>query len=486
MASKLNLDVLVNVKGTENLTGLSGKLARTGSTLSKYVTLPLVGAGVAAFKFASDLNESTSKAETVFGKNAGRIKADAENLNDAFSESTFLDTAGTLGAMAQGMGATADETVKFSEGWLQAGEDLASFNNVPIDQSLGAIQSALAGEFEPLKRFGILLNVAKVEAEAVRLGLIKQGETLDDHSRLVATNSLVMESLGAAQGDFDRTSSGAANSMKILAANAIDLAADIGTQLLPIGIQLLTWVKQGITFFQQLPGPVKQVIVPLLGIAAAIGPLLIVGSKLIGAFKAVGAAFQVLRLIMLANPFLALTAAVILIAALIIANWDKILGFLKKVWATIMSAVGGFVDKLVGAFEGLRDSVANIWNAVINIIKGAINGVIDVINGLFGFLNGIQIGIPEINVGPVHVGGGVIDPFNIGLIPHLAQGGIIDSPTLALLGERGPEAVVPLGKSSVGETHFHSHIEVRGEEPFIRDEAGLVRANQRIAFLQGF
>jgi hypothetical protein len=109
-----------------------------------------------------------------------------------------------------------------------------------------------------------------------------------------------------------------------------------------------------------------------------------------------------------------------------------------------------------------------------------------VINGLFGFLNGIAIGIPEINVGPIHVGGGVIDPFNIGLIPHLAEGGIITRPTLALMGEAGPEAVVPLNQTGVGGTHFHSHIEVKGEEPFIRNEEDLIRVQQRVAFLEGF
>ena len=89
-------------------------------------------------------------------------------------------------------------------------------------------------------------------------------------------------------------------------------------------------------------------------------------------------------------------------------------------------------------------------------------------------------------MGPVHVGGGVIDPFNIGLIPHLASGGIITSPTLALIGESGPEAVVPLGSGRGPVTEFHSHIDVRGEEPFIRNEEDVLRTQKRLAFLSGF
>jgi hypothetical protein len=195
--------------------------------------------------------------------------------------------------------------------------------------------------------------------------------------------------------------------------------------------------------------------------------------------------FNLLKIALLTNPFTALAVAVAAIAALIILNWDKISGFLLKVWDGIKKALGGLVDFFTDAWEGLVSVTVAAWTSIVNIIKGVINGVIDVINGLFSFLNGIQIGIPEINVGPVHVGGGVIDPFNIGLIPHLAEGGIITSPTLALLGESGSEAVVPLGSGNkLGDVHYH--VDVRGEEPFIRNETDLTRTLQRTAFLAGF
>src|SRR6185503_16812819 len=204
------------------------------------------------------------------------------------------------------------------------------------------------------------------------------------------------------------------------------------------------------------------------------------------AFQAVITVFNLLKIAMLTNPFTALAIAVAAIAALIILNWDKIWAFLQEVWKKIQQAIGGLVKFFTDMWDSLVKATTDAWNSVVDIIRGVINGVIDVINGLFGFLNGIQIGIPAIDVGPVHIGGGTIDPFNIGLIPHLAEGGIIDSPTLALLGESGPEAVVPLSAGPIGETHFHSHIEVKGEDPFIRNDADLIRANKRVAFLAGF
>jgi hypothetical protein len=125
-----------------------------------------------------------------------------------------------------------------------------------------------------------------------------------------------------------------------------------------------------------------------------------------------------------------------------------------------------------------------IWTGIVGTIRGVINGAIDILNGFFGFLNGISFGGGTFNVLGQEIGIPQIDPFNIGLIPHLAEGGIISGPTLALLGEAGPEAVVPLDR--VQRPNFTSVINVRGEEPFIRNEEDLVRTQQRIAFLEGF
>lgn len=502
----LNLRVLIELLGTGKLDDLDKRLDRTGRTLTRNVTLPLALAGGAMFKFASDTEESMSKAETVFGDASATIVKGSENMDDAFSQAQFLDIAGTFGAIAQGMGETKEESAALSSQWISMAQDFASFNNLSTEETLTAIRSALSGEFEPLKRFGILLNVAKVEAKALELGLINEGEVLTDNARLLATNALILEKIGPALGDYDRTAEGAANSTKNLAANAQDLAADFGEALLPIGIQIIGMLTGLVAAFTALPEPVQTGILVVGGLALAIGPLLTAGGALLTlgkglafvflnlptalgfaelAFSKVGAAFSALKLLLLANPFIALAAAVVAIAALIILNWDKIVDFLRSVFTAIIGFVGGFGQRLKTVWEGIVAITTGAWDAVVGVITGAINGVIDVINGFFGFLNGMQIGIPAIDVGPIHVGGGVIDPFNIGLIPHLAEGGIITRPTLALLGEGGDEAVVPLDRG-IGETHFHSHIEVKGEDPFIRNEDDLIRIQQRIAFLEGF
>jgi hypothetical protein len=88
--------------------------------------------------------------------------------------------------------------------------------------------------------------------------------------------------------------------------------------------------------------------------------------------------------------------------------------------------IGGFVDGMKNAGGVIEGIAGNVWSAV----KSLLNGAIDKINAALEFT--ISLPGPDLTVNP-------------GNIPHLAKGGIVNSPTLALIGEDGPEAVVPLG-----------------------------------------
>lgn len=95
-------------------------------------------------------------------------------------------------------------------------------------------------------------------------------------------------------------------------------------------------------------------------------------------------------------------------------------------WEGAMEAMG----QVVQAFGSL---FSNVFSGLANIFRSAINGVISLINSFIGGLNQIKL--------PDFLGG-----FSVSLpyIPYLAKGGIVDSPTLAMVGEAGKEAVMPL------------------------------------------
>lgn len=129
------------------------------------------------------------------------------------------------------------------------------------------------------------------------------------------------------------------------------------------------------------------------------------------------------------------------------------LGIIADVVKGIIKALGGIIDFLVGVFtgnwekawEGVKNIFGGIFDAIIGILKGAVNLIIDGINSLIRGLNKIKV--PEIDIPGMGKVGGF--GFNIAQIPKLARGGIIDEPTLAMVGEkRKKEAVVPLEDTS--------------------------------------
>lgn len=460
------LDLVVNVltKGDKELSGLSQKLGQTGKALTIGVTAPLIAAGAAAFNFASDMQEASSKAETVYGRSVDKINAASESMTDAFSEAEFKDTAGTFGALLKNMGFTADAAADLSVEWIGLAGDMASFHNSDPSESLQAIQSALAGEFEPLKRFGVALNVATIEQKALEMGLWDGEGALTAQARALVIQAELTRQQSDVVGDYARTSEGAANSGRTLVANFQDMAGQLGQNLLPIGTQLIQMLNSWVSWFSGLPEPVKSIVVQVAALAVAIGPLLLVGSKLVGTFQAVGSAFSALKLLLLANPFVALAAAVVALVALVVLNWDKITAVFR------------------GALRFITETGKKLWTPVSQGFTAAIGVIRGAWNSFARWWNSLKISVPSFDVPFV----GKVGGFSIGLpkLPQLAEGGIVTGPTLALIGERGPEAVVPLDGRGFGEYHTHIHIENHG--PPVQEEDDIVTLLQAMTpYLDG-
>jgi SLT domain-containing protein len=221
------------------------KIQRFGTGLTKLAALAggafagvAITAGIkSTIDAASDLNESISKTRVVFGKSSKAVelfaRGAAKNLGQ--SRQQALEATATFGnlfvSMKLGQKPAADMSVKI----VRLASDLASFNNVDPAEALDALRSGLVGETEPLRRFGINLNDATLRQEALRLGLTKTTkEVLPPAIRAQAAYSLIMQQSKTAQGDFARTSQGAANQQRIFAARIQDLKANIGRGLLPV------------------------------------------------------------------------------------------------------------------------------------------------------------------------------------------------------------------------------------------------------------
>jgi hypothetical protein len=190
---------------------------------------------------ASDLNESLSKVNTVFGANAKEIESWASTAakNLGMSKGAALEAAGTFGNFLQAMGATTPAATAMSKSMVELATDLGSFNNADPTEVLLALRSGLSGEAEPLRKFGVALSEAAVKAKALELGIGTVGKELTEQEKIQARYAIIMEQTTMAQGDFERTSGGLANQTKILKASFKDAADQLGTAMLPAVVAVM-------------------------------------------------------------------------------------------------------------------------------------------------------------------------------------------------------------------------------------------------------
>jgi hypothetical protein len=153
--SRSNVERLEDVGKRMQTIGAGMTSVGRGMTLG--LTLPIVGAGVAAVKAASDLEETMNKVNVVFGEGAGEVQAWAETASTSFglSRQQALDAAGTFGTMFEAMDVGRDTSVDMARSLTQLAGDVSSFNNLIMTES-SPLRSAMVGEFEPMKSIGVM------------------------------------------------------------------------------------------------------------------------------------------------------------------------------------------------------------------------------------------------------------------------------------------------------------------------------------------
>ena len=136
----------------------------------------------------------------------------------------------------------------------------------------------------------------------------------------------------------------------------------------------------------------------------------------------------------------------------VIGIFGTLVGFISDIVTSIIKILKGIVDFIVGVFtgnwkkawDGIKSIFSGIWDGLVGIVKAVINYIIDALNSFIAGINKIGFDVPDW----VPVIGGKRWGFSIKKIPKLAQGGIVDKPTYAMIGEAGTEAVMPLERNT--------------------------------------
>lgn len=361
--------------------------------LAKFGAIGIGVAGVVGKKLVdagSDLAESQSKVQVVFGKSSKVVEDFAKNAADSMgmSRQKALEATGTYGNLFQAFGVGQTQAASMSTSLVQLAGDLASFNNASPEDVLLALRSGLSGEAEPLKRFGIAINDARLKQEALNMGLYNGKGILSVNAKTQAAYALIMKDSTLAQGDYARTADGVANTMRSLQANFADVSAELGQILIPYFQRLLSVVKDSIL-------PRVREFVDILGQDGLRGALKYLGGEFLGFLGNMGKTGNIIFGVVTA--FVALKAATIAFTATvnILTIATKLFGIQMEtaamgpfaLWAAAIAVIITIIVALYMKFEWFRKAVNAVLNFIIGLAENWVNMWIKGINLIIMSIN---------------------------------------------------------------------------------------------------
>jgi len=417
----LKLEILAETKnfiagmneGEKKTQSFGDKLGEFGKKAGLALAAATAAVGAFAIKIAvdgvkaaSDLSESVSKVGVLFGDSASKIEAFAESAAASLGQTKqqALDAASTFAIFGSSAGLAGDDLVKFSTDFTTLASDLASFNNTSPEDAIQAIGAALRGETEPLRRYGVLLDDASLRQAALSLGIIRTTkEALTPQQKVLAAQELIYQQTSAAQGDFQRTSDGLANSQRILNAQLSNIRTEIGEALLPIVLKLTQIFSNNVL-------PVIQSVADAFSTRA--------GGLGEGVFEFIdGVKLFLLPIIDGAiNAFNDIKGA-------IRENIDEFQSFFNVV-KSLAPIIGTTIGAALNVVGDIAAVVINVISNVLGVISGIVNKAIDAINYIIRAVNRIPgVSIPEVG-GFGSSGGGTAGATGTGFsqLSSLGQG----------------------------------------------------------------
>jgi len=340
-------------KSTRSIQRFGKKMQSFGDTMTRSITLPVIGLGAAAVKLASDFEETQSKFNTIFRDISEQAELTAKNLSDNFglSSRAAMQLLSDTGSLLVGFGFTQEEALKLSNEVNKLAVDLASFTNFSggAEGASRILTKALLGQREALNSLDIAITETDLKQFAEEQGLVFKELTRIEKANL--TFQLAVRQSADAVGDFSRTSDGFANQLRQLKSDLEDVAVKIGVELLPIAKSLVTGLIDLTKFTSQFSDEQKKGALQVAGFVAALGPIISIGGRLVKAFSFVrkfflGKFLPALRLVaqvlMNLTPAGRIVSGLIVAASYLVTNW----GLVKKGFDDLVGSTTRLLEKL--------------------------------------------------------------------------------------------------------------------------------------------
>lgn len=221
----------------------SGKAAKSAGGLAAafgkfYATYWLIIRSLGLFKNAIDISSDLTEVQNVVDVTFGHMSDTMNEFADSalktlgMSELMAKQIASRFQAMGVAMGFSQSKMSEMSIELTKLAGDMASFYNVSQDQIATALQSIFTGETEPLRRFGLDLSFATIEAWALANGLNANMRSMSQAEKTMLRYQYVLANTGAAQGDFLRTINSWHNQLVLLTGAFQQLGSIVGGVLI--------------------------------------------------------------------------------------------------------------------------------------------------------------------------------------------------------------------------------------------------------------
>jgi len=393
-------DILARDRASDTFQKVAGSANKSATTMSRlggaFKNVAKAGAlagvaaaglavkfGIDAIGAASDLNETISKSQVIFGKHAdGMIAwADKADTSLGLSKNAALSLTSGFADMFDQIGFTTGKATGMSKEVAQLSADLGSFNNLETSDVADRMSAAFRGEYDSLQALIPNINAARVEQEALAATGKKHAENLTAQEKAAAVLAIVNKDGAKAQGDFARTSGSLANQQKILKAQLENVQASIGQKLLPVAVKLFNWFNaKGLPAMQAFGAYMEEKIPPIV---AKVGQAFDWVRGVIARFTGENSGKL--------GKFMADVKGIFTDGVKIVQDlWrlfgDNVLQYVKSTFKNVMLVLSGAFDIIKGIFKTVSALLRGDWRKAWDGIKDILRGAGKVIRGLVGQL----------------------------------------------------------------------------------------------------
>lgn len=240
--SRLPTNIQRAITATNRISQENNKATNSYMNLYAKIKIAMGVVRKGARVIASWITQSNQYIEdlNLFTASMGKYTEEAQNYAKAVSDALGIDSGefmrnqGVFNTIISGFGVASDKANLMSKNLTQLGYDISSFFNISFEDAMQKLQSGISGELEPLRRLGYDLSVARLQEEALALGIKKKVSAMTQAEKSQLRYYAIMTQVTTAQGDMARTLNAPANQLRILKAQVTQCARALGNIFIPM------------------------------------------------------------------------------------------------------------------------------------------------------------------------------------------------------------------------------------------------------------